>query len=237
MGQYHYVLNLDRKEYLHPHRFGDGLKLLEFGSSGEGTMTGLAVLLAVSNGRGGGDLSMQEYDRDKGEMVYTAERVRVLDEYVVGRWGGDRIAIVGDYYAEADIPGVTDVLVADTGGYRYDSAKGEAAYDAPIYGDVPWNQQLKPVETSSGQIIPALDLGWTDISDIVIEAMDCDGYLRQAAQEPVTNIHGEKIQRGTDQDGNPIYMTRRSGFSGGEHKPAAKLTDTGQIVRLDDNID
>ena len=55
MGQYHYVANIDMREYLHPHVMGDGLKLMEFGPSGGGTMLGLALLLACSNGRGGGD--------------------------------------------------------------------------------------------------------------------------------------------------------------------------------------
>jgi hypothetical protein len=36
MGQYYLIVNLDKKQYLHPHRFGDGLKLLEFGASGGG---------------------------------------------------------------------------------------------------------------------------------------------------------------------------------------------------------
>lgn len=81
MGQYHYVFNLDKKEYLHPHKFGNGLKLMEFACAA-GTMTGLAVLLATSNGRGGGDL-------------------RTSNTEIPGRWAGDRIAIVGDY-AEGD---------------------------------------------------------------------------------------------------------------------------------------
>jgi hypothetical protein len=85
MGQYHYVANLDKKEYVHPHRMGDGLKLLEFGSSGCGTMTGLALLLACSNGRGGGDLHS--------------------DHKVIGSWAGDRIAIIGDYAEAGDFPG------------------------------------------------------------------------------------------------------------------------------------
>ncbi len=91
MGQYHIVLNLTRKEFLYPHKFGDGLKLLEFGMSRSGTMTGLAVLLAGSNGRGGGDL-----DPAPGLGP------------VVGRWAGDTIAIVGDYYENGDVRGVDD---------------------------------------------------------------------------------------------------------------------------------
>lgn len=77
MGQYFIVVNLDKKQFLHPHRLGDGLKLMEFGCSGCGTMTALAVLLADSNGRGGGDFP--------------------ADDPLVGSWAGDRIVITGDY--------------------------------------------------------------------------------------------------------------------------------------------
>lgn len=82
MGQYHYVVNLDKRQYLHPHCFGDGLKLMEFGCSRDGTMTALAVLLAEQNGRGGGDINSQDP--------------------LVGSWAGDRIAIVGDYAEPKD---------------------------------------------------------------------------------------------------------------------------------------
>lgn len=77
MGQYYLVVNLDKQQYLHPHRMGDGLKLMEFGSSADGTMMGLAVLLADGNGRGGGDLRS--------------------DHPIIGTWAGDRIVIAGDY--------------------------------------------------------------------------------------------------------------------------------------------
>jgi len=77
MGQYYMLVNLDKKQYIHPHAFGDGLKLLEFGSSGEGTMCALAILLASGNGRGGGDL--------------------YSENPIVGSWAGDRIVISGDY--------------------------------------------------------------------------------------------------------------------------------------------
>lgn len=77
MGQYYKVANLDKKEILHPHKFDDGLKLGEFGCSSMGTMTGLAILLAVGNGQGGGDLRS--------------------DHPIIGSWAGNRIAIVGDY--------------------------------------------------------------------------------------------------------------------------------------------
>jgi hypothetical protein len=85
MGQYHYVVNLDKKEFLHPHKFNDGLKIREFGCSSDGTMTGLALLLSNSgNGRGGGDFNHGES----------------LDW--LGRWAGDRIVIAGDYAKPGD---------------------------------------------------------------------------------------------------------------------------------------
>ena len=70
-------MNLDKKEYIHPHRFGDGLKLTEFGPSGDGTMFALAVLLADGNGRGSGDVHS--------------------DDPIIGSWAGDRIVVAGDY--------------------------------------------------------------------------------------------------------------------------------------------
>lgn len=76
MGQYYKIVNLDKGQYLKPHKFNDGAKLLEFGDGGL-TMTALAVLLADGNNRGGGDLRS--------------------DNPVIGSWAGDRIVIAGDY--------------------------------------------------------------------------------------------------------------------------------------------
>jgi len=88
MGQYHKVVNLDKKEVLNPHRMGVGIKLLEFSESR--VTTALCALLAVSNGRGGGDLGNPN------------------DSSIVGSWAGDRIAIIGDYWdqEEADETGI-----------------------------------------------------------------------------------------------------------------------------------
>ncbi len=47
MGQYHKVVNLDKQEYLNPHDFGDGIKLMEFGGSAHGTLSALAGLLLL----------------------------------------------------------------------------------------------------------------------------------------------------------------------------------------------
>jgi hypothetical protein len=83
MGQYHRVVNLDKKQYLDPHSMGLGAKLMEFGSSR--LTESLVALLACSNGRGGGDYS---YDG--------------LGDQIFGMWAGDRIAVVGDYWGDND---------------------------------------------------------------------------------------------------------------------------------------
>ena len=77
MGQYYLIVNCSKGEFIHPHKMGDGMKILEFGSSGKGTMMGLAILLANGNGRGGGDLDSENP--------------------VIGSWAGDRIVVAGDY--------------------------------------------------------------------------------------------------------------------------------------------
>jgi hypothetical protein len=83
MGQYYKIVNLDKGQYLKPHNFGQGAKLLEFGSSGSGIMLGLAVLLADGNGRGGGDLN--------------DDKLKPRLKKLVGSWAGDRIVVTGDY--------------------------------------------------------------------------------------------------------------------------------------------
>ena len=77
MGQYYKVVNKTKKEFLDPHSFGHGAKLMEFVSDAEGMLQSLAILLAEGNGRGGGDFSS--------------------DNPLIGSWSGDEITIVGDY--------------------------------------------------------------------------------------------------------------------------------------------
>ncbi len=81
MGQYYTICNLDKKEFLDPHRFGTGIVLAGIGRTGDGVMSGLTILLALS-GRGA----------HRGGPIY-------------GRWAADRIAIIGDYF-EGTVAGV-----------------------------------------------------------------------------------------------------------------------------------
>ncbi len=77
MGQYYKIVNVKKKQYITPYKFGDGSKLMEFSMSANGVLAGLAILLADGNGRGGGDLN-SESD-------------------IVGSWAGDNIVVAGDY--------------------------------------------------------------------------------------------------------------------------------------------
>lgn len=77
MGQYYKIVNVKKKQYITPHTFGDGAKLMEFSMSANGVLAGLAILLADGNGRGGGDLNSENE--------------------IVGSWAGDNIVIAGDY--------------------------------------------------------------------------------------------------------------------------------------------
>jgi len=82
MGQYHVTVNLDKKEFIMPHKLGVGLKLREQLGSLDSTPDALFILLACS---GGGDLGD-------------------TDNNMVGKWAGDRIAVVGDYAQSDDLP-------------------------------------------------------------------------------------------------------------------------------------
>lgn len=77
MGQYFLIMNLDKEEYLHPHKMGCGLKLWEICTNNQ--IGVLPFLLRKSSSSGGGD-------------YYGVE-----DSEYCGRWAGDRIAVIGDY--------------------------------------------------------------------------------------------------------------------------------------------
>jgi hypothetical protein len=77
MGQYYKIVNIKKKQYIKPHTFGDGAKLMEFSSNSIGVLAGLSILLADGNGRGGGDLHSENE--------------------IIGSWAGDNIVVTGDY--------------------------------------------------------------------------------------------------------------------------------------------
>lgn len=81
MGQYHKVYNVDKREFIHAHHIDNGLKLMEQVGFEKSSATALFLLLANSNGRGGGD---------------------ARDHPLIGRWAGDRIVVQGDYAHSGD---------------------------------------------------------------------------------------------------------------------------------------
>jgi hypothetical protein len=78
MGQYHTLYNVDKKQKVDGL---DGYKLLELIGHPKSTATALLLLVANSNGRGGGD---------------------VEGHPLVGSWAGDRIVLQGDYSEDTD---------------------------------------------------------------------------------------------------------------------------------------
>jgi len=76
MGQYWICINETKEEFIRPHMFGDGAKIMEFSCSSMGILTALTILLE--------DGELKEKFDDEGGQV-------------VGRWAGDRIRFVGDY--------------------------------------------------------------------------------------------------------------------------------------------
>ena len=86
MGQYWMFFNLDKREYLDPAEIVGVRKLWEC-IANAGVGAALIVLVAAQpEYRGGGDLNVD------------------LAKDVIGRWAGDRIAAVGDYAKDSDLP-------------------------------------------------------------------------------------------------------------------------------------
>lgn len=113
MGQYWYVVNLDKKEFVHPHKLGTGLKLWEQLANHPGTGAALIILCAaMPEARGGGDFDLDanwhgpertfpENNVTPGPMP---EEYPAIAKRTIGRWAGDRIALIGDYAKKGDLP-------------------------------------------------------------------------------------------------------------------------------------
>lgn len=96
MGQAHRIANLDRHEYLDPNAFEFASSQLCALNGSDGAMWGMTLLVAASNGKGSGDFS--PVDGGSGvEPQEPDERTQALLD-LVGRWAGQRVAIIGDYF-------------------------------------------------------------------------------------------------------------------------------------------
>jgi len=83
MGQYHRLVNLDKKEIVHPYNLGLGAKQYEHTGENGSLSDALYLLVMTSPARGGGDWeSFPELS---------------------GRWVGDRVVVLGDYTDDSDL--------------------------------------------------------------------------------------------------------------------------------------
>lgn len=107
MGQYHSLFNLDKLEEVNPHDLGFGAKQREHSGYGGGSLADiLYVLCAYKVARGGGDWANDNADFPE-----------FTNGVFKGRWHGDRVAVIGDYYEEGDLsPEWTDALKPDAEG-------------------------------------------------------------------------------------------------------------------------
>ena len=102
MGQYYVIVNIEKKEFLHPHQFGDGLKLLEFGCNSCDILTGLTILLA---------------DENNNRYWWNLKS----KDSIIGSWAGNKIVIAGNY-ADPDKFGIKTATKEDPNCNLYDKA-------------------------------------------------------------------------------------------------------------------
>lgn len=112
MGQYWMPVNLDKREFVSPHKLGAGLKLWEQLANHPGTGAALIILCAaMPEPRGGGDFDLEhnwhgperklpEHNITPGPMP---DDYPAIAKRTIGRWAGDRIALVGDSAQNTDL--------------------------------------------------------------------------------------------------------------------------------------
>ena len=105
MGHYHQLVNLDKKEYVDPFRVGSQYKLWAQVLQHPGLPAALYVLLAGSNGGPSGDI--------------------LVDSPLIGRWAGDRVAIVGDCDRTTRYPEGTAIEIFERVGTEYVDISGQ----------------------------------------------------------------------------------------------------------------
>lgn len=116
MSDYHIVVNHDRREWLHPHRFGDPLDFDGFKRVGGGMLTGLAYLLK-DDGAWSGDrvaivgsntspelyeVAMDCYKDVSFEVMTKMAEEPLLKRLLFSRTEWRRVEGVGDLLADAD---------------------------------------------------------------------------------------------------------------------------------------
>lgn len=112
MGQYHALVNVDKKEVVNPHALGMGAKQYEHTGFSGSLSDVLYTLVTTSPARGGGDFPKTD---------------------ISGRWVGDRVLVVGDYTQATDFPEFPNLaaeIFGEVGGYTDISEMCNVASDA-----------------------------------------------------------------------------------------------------------
>ena len=153
MGQYWKTVNLDKREFICPHKLGGGMKLWEQANNLPGTPVALFILTAAMPvPRGGGDFKPHP---------------------AIGRWAGDRIATVGDYAEDDDLPkspipaGVLYTLCQSAERLKESRAYLRKQLRDPDYAGKPvaeeWRRHLRQLRGKRP---------FTDVSDMVCEVIE-----------------------------------------------------------------
>lgn len=165
MGQYWIPVNIDKKEFIDPHKLAVGLKLGEQVGSGHGSPDALFILTAaMRERRGGGDFDWDSNYYGKERTAAHPLGAPVVEDYnevakrTIGRWAGDRIAVVGDYAEDTDLPGiVVDTPNGQVGASEfYGLCREDGSGFADITADV-----ARVIEHEAGGTFTG-DKGWLD---------------------------------------------------------------------------
>ena len=161
MGQYYKIVNLDKEQYLNPHKFGCGLKLVEFTGCAHGPLEALGILLAHSNGRGGGDIAIHN------DVDFLTNEERSL----IGSWAGDRIVTAGDYDdAWLWVPKKLKGKKYSTCCYGFDGSRVSVTIPFGKRFSIPGVQTSKLVDHDEN-LYNAAEIFFEDISDRIISAI------------------------------------------------------------------
>lgn len=83
MGQYHKLVNLDKREVVEPHGLGLGAKQYEQTACEASLSDAMYLLVMTSPASGSGDWPLTALS---------------------GRWAGDRVVVLGDYTEDGSLP-------------------------------------------------------------------------------------------------------------------------------------
>lgn len=178
MGQYWKCCSLTKKEFISSHRLDCGLKLWEQLANHPGTGAALIILCAAfPERRGGGDFdldtnwhgperTMPKHSSSPGPMP---ESYPEIAKRTIGRWAGDRIALVGDYAEREDLPPEDNADLI----YSLCGSKHNIADQAKHWQESSWTEDPEEKAHYAEKAKRLLEMGaFTDISDDVCAVIE-----------------------------------------------------------------